>query len=77
MKCAKYISPDIAKLIDNYFCKHIFLDDLKFAEVSSLFKRNDALNKSNYRRVSVLMALPKIYEKAVSIQETDHFNSIF
>ena len=55
----------------------ILPDDLKFAEVSSLFKRNDALNKSNYRPVSVLIALSKIYEKAVSIQVTDHFNSIF
>ena len=51
--------------------------NLKFAEVSSLFKRNDALNKSSYRPVSVLIALSKIYEKAVSIQVTDHFNSIF
>ena len=76
-KCAKYIAPDIAKLINDSFKKCIFPDDLKFAEVSSLFKRNDALNKSNYRPVSVLVALSKIYEKAVSIQVTDHFNSIF
>ena len=76
-KCAKYISPDIAKLLNNYFCKRIFPDDIKFAEVSSLFERNDALNKSNYRLVGVLTALSKIYEKAVSIQVTDHFSSIF
>ena len=75
-KCAKYIAPDIAKLIKNYFKKCIFPDDLKFAEVSSLFKRNDALNKSNYRPASVLIALSKIYGKAVSISVTDHFNSI-
>ena len=41
-KCAKYIAPDIAKLINNYSSKWVFPDDLKFAEVSSLFKRNDA-----------------------------------
>ena len=76
-KCAKYILPDIAKLINNYFCKRIFPGVLKFAEVTSLFKRNDALNKSNYRPVSVLIALSKIYEKAVSIQVTDHLSSIF
>ena len=44
--------------------------------MSPLFKKNDALNKSNYKPVSVLIALSKIYEKAVSIQVTDHFNSI-
>ena len=48
-KCAKYIAPDIAKLINDSFSKCVFPDDLKFAEVSSLFKKNDALNKSNYR----------------------------
>ena len=69
-KCVKYIAPDIAKLINDSFKKCIFPDDLKFAEVSSLFKRNDALNKSNYRPVSVLIALSKIYEKAFSIQVT-------
>ena len=76
-KCAKYIAPDIAKLINDSLKKCIFPDDLKFAEVSSLFKRNDALNKSNYRPVSVLIPLSKICEKAVCIQVTDHFNSIF
>ena len=72
-----YIAPDIAKLINDSFKKCIFPDDLKFVEVSSLFKRNDASNKSNYRPVSLLIALSKIYEKAVSIQVTDHFNYFF
>ena len=53
----------MAKLINNSFSKCVFPDDLNFAEVSSLFKRNDALNKSNYRPVSILIALSKIYEK--------------
>ena len=43
-KCAKYIAPDIAKLINNSFSKRVFPGDLKFAEISSLFKRNDTLN---------------------------------
>ena len=76
-KCAKYIAPDIAKLINNSISKCVFPDDLTFAEVSSLFKRNDALNESNYRPVSILIALSKIYEKARSIQAAEHFNSIF
>ena len=76
-KCAKYIATDIAKLINDSFKKCIIPDDLKFAEMSSLFKGNDVLNKSNYRTVSVLIALSKIYEKAVSIQVTDNFSSIF
>ena len=57
--------------------KCVFPDSLKFAEVSSLFKKKDTLNKVNYRPVSILVALSKIYEKAVGVQLTGYFNSIF
>ena len=55
----------------------VFPDSLKFAEVSSLFKKKDTLIKTNYRPVSILMALSKIYEKAIGVQVTGYFNSIF
>ena len=57
--------------------KCVFPDSLKFAEVSSLFKKKYALIKTNYRPVSILVALSKIYEKAVGVQLTDYFNAIF
>ena len=63
-KSAQYIAPDISRLINN-------------AEVSSLFKKKDNLNKINYRPVSILIALSKIYEKAMSLQLTEYFNHIF
>ena len=46
-------------------------------EVSSLFKKKDTLIKTNNRPVSILVALSKIYEKAVGVQLTGYFNSIF
>ena len=76
-KSAQHIAPDIARLINNSVSESIFPGDLKFAEVSSLFKKKDNLNKINYRPVSILIALSKIYEKAMSLQLTDHFNHIF
>ena len=45
--------------------------------MSSLFKKKDALNKINYRPVSILIALSKIYEKAMSLQISEYFNNIF
>ena len=54
-----------------------FSRHLKFAEVSTLFKKKDILNKVNYRPVSILVALSKIYEKAVGVPLTGYFNSIF
>ena len=76
-KCAPYIAHEIAKLVNNSFTKSSFPNDLKFAEVSSLFKKKDSLSKMNYRPVSILIALSKIYEKAVSVQLTDYFSYIF
>ena len=76
-KSAAYIASDIAKMINDSMTKCVFPDSLKFAEVSSLFKKKDTLNKVNYRPVSILVALSKIYEKAVGVQLTGYYNSIF
>ena len=76
-KSARYIAPDIVNMINDSMSKCVFPDSLKFAEVSALFKKKDTLIKTNYRPVSILVALSKIYEKAVGIQLTGYFNSIF
>ena len=76
-KCAPCIALEIAKLVNNSFTKSSFPNDLKFPEVSSLFKKKDSLSKMNNRPASILIALSKIYEKAVSVQLTDYFSYIF
>ena len=75
-KSAQYIASDISRVINNSVLESIFPSDLKFAEKSSLFKKKDNLNRINYRPVSILIALSKIYEKAMSLQLTDYFNHI-
>ena len=67
------ITPAIANMINDSMSKCVFPDSLKFAEVSSLLKKKDTLIKTNYRPVSILVALSKIYEKAC----WPYFNSIF
>ena len=44
----------ITKIINLSFENGCFPDDLKLAEVSPIFKKNDDLDKENYRPVSVL-----------------------
>ena len=39
-----------------------FPDDLKLAEISSTFKKNDDLDKENCRPVSVLFNVSKVFE---------------
>ena len=40
-----------------------FPDDMKNADVSSLFKRDDNMSKKNYRPISLLPAIAKIFER--------------
>ena len=46
----------------------VFPDNLKYADVSPAFKKGDRLNKANYRPVSVLSSLSKIFERLIFAQ---------
>ena len=50
---------------------------MKLADVSSLYKKNDNLKKDNYRPVSVLPSLSKVYERVMGQQLSDFFDKIF
>ena len=67
----------ICNLINLMFMESCFPDILKYAEVVALFKRLDNLNKENYRPVSVLTALSKVFEKVSGVQLSSYFESIF
>ena len=45
--------------------------------VSPLFKKNSNLDKKNYRPVSILSVISKIYERAINEQLTSYFNQHF
>ena len=60
---AKYLTPVVTRLINNCIDKCIFPHCLKLAEVSSVFKKKDRLCKENYRPISILVIVSKVYEK--------------
>ena len=45
-----------------------FPDTLKLTEISPLFKDTDSMNKKNYRPISILPSLSKIYERILHRQ---------
>ena len=71
--CATVICSDINQCIDT----GSFPSNLKNAGITPLFKKIDRLLKSNYRPVSILPTLSKIYEKILYQQIYEYFNSIF
>ena len=56
-----------AKTLRNLFNECLitgnFPDNLKLADIIPVFKKKDRLNKENYRPVSVLHSISKIFEK--------------
>jgi hypothetical protein len=50
-------------------------EKLKAAQVSPLFKKNNSLDKSNYRPISVLPMISKFYERAIFDQLMEFLNN--
>ena len=49
----------------------VFPQNLKLADVTPIFKKKDKHLKENYRPVSILPALSKIFERLMSYQIDD------
>ncbi len=64
----KPLSVIIAKLINKSFAHGCFPDKLKVAKVSPIFKTGDRTDPGNYRPISVLPTISKIYERIVHSQ---------
>ena len=54
-----------------------FPEDLKTAEVVPVHKKKKRTDKNNYRPVSILSNISKIYERSFYNQMYDYFDSIF
>ena len=71
--CSIIITPDVNRCIAN----GKFPINLKNADITPIFKKSDRLLKMNYRPVSILPTVSKVYEKILYAQIYEHFNKIF
>ena len=67
-------SPIIKELINDAFKKNKFPDELKVADVTPVFKKDDATNVKNYRPISVLPVNSKIFERIIHNQMSGFIN---
>ena len=73
---AAVIAEPIANIINSSvdLCK--YPASWKMGQVTPLFKKEDELNKANYRPVTVLPALNNVYERILAAQLNDFYCSI-
>ena len=69
-----------ANFITNYFNYCIangeFPDELKYADVIPFHKKNEKCNKTNYRPMSILTNILKIYENLLYNQLSKYFDNL-
>ena len=71
---ANEIKTVITHIINLSIDTGIVPDELKFAKVKPLYKKNSRLDAGNYRPVSILCIISKILERAVYVQIEDYLN---
>ena len=61
----------------NSLFSEVFPSSLKKADVTPVFKKDETFLKSNYRPVSILPSISKIYELCIYDQINDYFHPLF
>ena len=69
------IVPSLTVIINQSLCSGIFPDRLKLAKVIPLFKKGDPHILDNYRPISLLPAISKVFEKVVYKQVYQYFKT--
>ena len=73
----KYIANEISEcltlIINQSITRGIFPDQLKIAKVVPIFKKDDQAQIKNYRPISVLPVMSKIFENAMHTQLMEYF----
>ena len=67
------ISHCITLIINQSLTSGIFPDRLKIAKVTPIYKKGCKKSISNYRAISVLPEISKVFETIMHEQLTDHF----
>ena len=57
------LAPILSNLINKSLAQGLFPQSLKRAKIFTIFKSKDKLNITNYRPISILPNISKVYEK--------------
>ena len=65
----------LTNCINNSLSEGLFPDSLKRANITPVHKKNDPLDKENYRPLSILPLHSKIYERAIFNQLSEYMQN--
>ena len=71
---AEVLTSSLTDLFNTSVINCLFPSDLKYANVSPLHKKDDTTNKENYRPVSILPSISKIYERLMFQQISNYIS---
>ena len=71
---ADSISCPLSKIVNQYLCTGIFPSKLKLAKVIPLYKKDDEKEFGNYRPISLLSSISKVFEKVAFDQLYDYLS---
>ena len=73
--CSCTVSEPLSKLINFSLVTSTFPNRLKQAQVIPVYKKKDPLDKHNYRPISILPFVSKLYERSINLQLSAHFEN--
>ena len=73
---AKLVSIPLTDCFNAALLDGVFPDELKLANVVPVFKKGDSSKKGNYRPISILPCISKVFEKILSNRMTTFFEKI-
>ena len=72
--CSPFISELLANIINMSISKGVYPDSLKIARVSPIFKKGVKSDPNNYRPISVLSLINKVFEKVLHARLYSYLN---
>ena len=72
----KELCVPLTSLINSCMRSNTFPVSMKYAELSPIYKKSDSMFKGNFRPVSILTSLSKLYESVMNDQLVEYFSPI-
>ena len=73
--CSDIISPHLSQIFNISLTTKCYPDSLKFAKGAPVYKGGDKDNLDNYRPISVLLTVDRVFEKLIYEQMIKYFES--